>query len=133
MLVSGYNNIISLPNCTMLYYVFSGPLSLRAYVPEIKFNNTHVLSALHQSYVSYLTTARKYLGKGVVTPVMLLPSDLTVDVLLNPLRHTVLDWDKQALHLLCNGAHGGRCKTWIKFKSNQIFFSKFCLTIQKTA
>ena len=23
----------------MLYYVFSGPLSLRAYVPEIKFNN----------------------------------------------------------------------------------------------
>ena len=40
MLVSGYNNIILLPNCTMLYYVFSGPLSLRAYVPEIKFNNT---------------------------------------------------------------------------------------------
>ena len=38
MLVSGYNNIILLPNCTMLYYVFSGPLSLRAYVPEIKFN-----------------------------------------------------------------------------------------------
>ena len=38
MLVSGYNNIL-LPNCTMLYYVFSGPLSLRAYVPEIKFNN----------------------------------------------------------------------------------------------
>ena len=37
MLVSGYNNIILLPNCTMLYYVFSGPLSLRAYVPEIKF------------------------------------------------------------------------------------------------
>ena len=35
MLVSGYNNIILLPNCTMLYYVFSGPLSLRAYVPEI--------------------------------------------------------------------------------------------------
>ena len=31
--------IILLPNCTMLYYVFSGPLSLRAYVPEIKFNN----------------------------------------------------------------------------------------------
>ena len=39
MLVSGYNNIIVLPNCTMLYYVFSGSLSLRAYVPEIKFNN----------------------------------------------------------------------------------------------
>ena len=39
MLVSGYNNIIVLPNCTMLYCVFSGPLSLRAYVPEIKFNN----------------------------------------------------------------------------------------------
>ena len=39
MLVSGYNKIILLPNCTMLYYVFSGPLSLRAYVPEIKFNN----------------------------------------------------------------------------------------------
>ena len=40
MLVSGYNNIILLPNCTMLYYVFSGPLSLRAYVPEIKFNKS---------------------------------------------------------------------------------------------
>ena len=39
MLVSGYNNIILLPTCSMLYYVFSGPLSLRAYVPEIKFNN----------------------------------------------------------------------------------------------
>ena len=39
MLVNGYNNIILLPNCTMLYYVFSGPLSLCAYVPEIKFNN----------------------------------------------------------------------------------------------
>ena len=38
MLASGYNNLILLPNCTMLYYVFSGPLSLRAYVPEIKFN-----------------------------------------------------------------------------------------------
>ena len=25
----------------MLYYVFSGPLSLRAYVPEIKFNNNN--------------------------------------------------------------------------------------------
>ena len=23
------------------YYVFSGPLSLRAYVPEIKFNNNN--------------------------------------------------------------------------------------------
>ena len=41
MLVSGYNNIIALPNCTMLYYVFSGPLSLRVYVPEIKFNNNN--------------------------------------------------------------------------------------------
>ena len=41
MLVSGYNIIILLPNCTMLYYVFSGPLSLRAYVPEIKFNNNN--------------------------------------------------------------------------------------------
>ena len=41
MLVSGYNNIILLPNCTMLYYVFSGPLSLRAYVPEIKFNKNN--------------------------------------------------------------------------------------------
>ena len=39
--MSGYNNIILLPNCTMLYYVFSGPLSLRAYVPEIKFNNNN--------------------------------------------------------------------------------------------
>ena len=28
-----------LPNCTMLYYVSSAPLSLRAYVPEIHFNN----------------------------------------------------------------------------------------------
>ena len=36
MLVSGYNNIILLPNCTMLYYVFSGHLSLRAYVPETR-------------------------------------------------------------------------------------------------
>ena len=43
MLVSGNNNIILLPNCTMLYYVFSGPLSLRAYVPEIKFNNNYVM------------------------------------------------------------------------------------------
>ena len=41
MLVSGYNNIIVLPNCTLLYYVFSGPLSLCAYVPEIKFNNNN--------------------------------------------------------------------------------------------
>ena len=39
MLVSGYNNIIVLPNCTMLYYMFSGSLSLHAYVPEIKCNN----------------------------------------------------------------------------------------------
>ena len=44
MLVSGHNNIIVLPNCTMLYYVFSGPLSLRAYVPEIKFNNKYATS-----------------------------------------------------------------------------------------
>ena len=43
MLVSGYNNIILLPNCTMLYYVFSGPLSLGAYVPEIKFNNNSLI------------------------------------------------------------------------------------------
>ena len=42
MLVSGYNNIILLPNCTILYYVFSGPLSLRAYVPEIKFNLIYI-------------------------------------------------------------------------------------------
>ena len=41
MLVSGYNNIILLHNCTLLYYVFSGPLSLCAYVPEIKFNNNN--------------------------------------------------------------------------------------------
>ena len=41
MLVSGYNNMILLPNCTLLYYVFSGPLSLCAYVPEIKFNNNN--------------------------------------------------------------------------------------------
>ena len=49
MLVSGYNNIILLPNCTMLYYVFSGHLSLRAYVPEIKFNNNHIhkMAPLH--------------------------------------------------------------------------------------
>ena len=34
----------------MLYYVFSGPLSLRAYVPEIKFNNNkkiYIYSALY--------------------------------------------------------------------------------------
>ena len=57
MLVSGYNNIILLPICTMLYYVFSGPLSLRAYVPEIKFYNTNeglntvraVTSSLHSN------------------------------------------------------------------------------------
>ena len=41
MVVSGYNKIILLPNCTMLYYVFSGRLSLRAFVPEIKFNNNN--------------------------------------------------------------------------------------------
>ena len=41
MLVSGYNNIIVLPNCTLLYYVFSGPLSLCAYVPDIKCNNNN--------------------------------------------------------------------------------------------
>ena len=35
--------IIVLPNCTMLYYVFSGPLSLRAYLPEIKFNNNNII------------------------------------------------------------------------------------------
>ena len=35
--------ITLLPNCTMLYYVFSGPLSLPAYVPEIKFNNNIVV------------------------------------------------------------------------------------------
>ena len=34
--------IILLPNCAMLYYVFSGPLSLRAYVPEIKFNKKKI-------------------------------------------------------------------------------------------
>ena len=39
MLVSGYS---SLPNCTMIYYVFSGSLSLPAYVPEIKFNNNNL-------------------------------------------------------------------------------------------
>ena len=44
--MSGYNNIILLPNCTMLYYVFSGPLSLRAYVPEIKFNNKNNIVSL---------------------------------------------------------------------------------------
>ena len=44
MLVSGYNNIILLPNCTLLYYVFSGPLSLCAYVPEIKFNNNNIFN-----------------------------------------------------------------------------------------
>ena len=37
--MQAYTNIILLLNCTMLYYVFSGPLSLRAYVPEINFNN----------------------------------------------------------------------------------------------
>ena len=29
----------------MLYYVFSGPLSLRAYVPEIKFNNNNIINS----------------------------------------------------------------------------------------
>ena len=52
MLVSGYNNIILLPNCTMLYYVFSGPLSLRAYVPEIKFNNNNVNVHIFDPYNS---------------------------------------------------------------------------------
>ena len=42
MLVIGYNNIILLPNCTMLYCVFSGPLSLRAYVSGVKFNNNKI-------------------------------------------------------------------------------------------
>ena len=50
MLVSGYNNIILLPNCTMLYYVFSGPLSLRAYVPEIKFNKNKSPSFVLEHY-----------------------------------------------------------------------------------
>ena len=35
MLVSGYTTITLLPNYTMLYYVFSGPLSLRAYTEKI--------------------------------------------------------------------------------------------------
>ena len=39
IMYAAYTNIILLPNCTMLYYVFSGPLSLRAYVPEINFHN----------------------------------------------------------------------------------------------
>ena len=53
MLVSGYNNIILLPNCTMLYYVFSGPLSLRAYVPEIKFNNNNKIHFTNRSFNFY--------------------------------------------------------------------------------
>ena len=40
--------IILLPNCTMLYYVSSGPLSLRAYVPEIKFNLLAGVAALQK-------------------------------------------------------------------------------------
>ena len=41
--------IILLPNyCTMLYYVFSGPLSLPAYVPEIKFNKK-IKKCVHDS------------------------------------------------------------------------------------
>ena len=56
MLVCGYNNIILLPNCTMLYYVFSGPLSLRAYVPEIKFNNKNISQyLLCRSQICYVT------------------------------------------------------------------------------
>ena len=43
--------IILLPNCTMLYYVFSGPLSLRAYVPEIKFNNSIISIVLIRTLV----------------------------------------------------------------------------------
>ena len=55
MLVSGYNNIILLPNCTMLYYVFSGPLSLRAYVPEIKKIKVRVHSPDVITSLSYVT------------------------------------------------------------------------------
>ena len=57
MLVSGYNNIILLPNCTLLYYVFSGPLSLCAYVPEIKFNNNilHVRTILQSNFSDIFT------------------------------------------------------------------------------
>ena len=56
MLVSGYNNIILLPNCTMLYYVFSGPLSLRAYVPEIKFNKNNICVYYKCTYYKTLLT-----------------------------------------------------------------------------
>ena len=58
MLVSGYNNIILLPNCTMLYYVFSGPLSLRAYVPEIKFNNKCQQEPISQFHLLGLVAER---------------------------------------------------------------------------
>ena len=52
MLVSSYNNIIVLPNCTMRYYVFSGRLTLRAYMPEIKFNK--IICSKHRiMYIVY--------------------------------------------------------------------------------
>ena len=46
--------MLLLPNCTMLYYVFSGPLSLRAYVPEIKFNNNKDALASYLSNMHWL-------------------------------------------------------------------------------
>ena len=53
--MSGYNNIILLPNCIMLYYVFSGPLSLRAYVPEIKLNNNNNNNSRENDYSRFNT------------------------------------------------------------------------------
>ena len=59
MLVSGYNYIILLPN--MLYYVFSGPLSLRAYVPEIKFNNNNKIIIITNKANSIIGLLRRNL------------------------------------------------------------------------
>ena len=51
--------IILLPNCTMLYYVFSGPLSLRAYVAEIKC--TYIIFVVNCTFVFYVKPAVSYL------------------------------------------------------------------------
>ena len=38
----------------MLYYVFSGPLSLRAYVPEIKFNNNLIIISVFNAMTCHV-------------------------------------------------------------------------------
>ena len=73
MLVSGYNNIILLPNCTMLHYVFSGPLSLRAYVPEIKFNNTK------KNYQRYSDASSFYIKVACVLAISKVLTQVSLD------------------------------------------------------